>query len=161
MPTPVRLLLTPAGAGLALLCFFLPWGRFSCMGMHRVASGAGLHFWGVFWAAFLILAAGGALVFLGRIRHAQIAVVGAALYALGFLVVQAVRFSRGIHTPIGSIDPGTVGISPRFGGVGTVIGFVVAAAGAFLLVPPPRGLFGLLRGGKPGGERDGRRSPGR
>ncbi len=147
----VRMLLTPVGAGIALFCFFLPWGRFSVRVIHKTMNGAGLHLWGLFWAALLILVAGGVLVFLSRIALARIVTAVASLASLGFLVAQAIRFTQGIHTPVGAIHPEHFGVSPGPGGTGTAMGFVLALFGALLLRPVPweelRALLQLQRGG--------------
>ena len=137
VPTEWRFLLSPAGAGIALICFFLPWGRFSCVGLHKSVSGADLggSFWLVFWAALVLVLAGGVLVLLRREAQARILVLACTAGAFWILAQNAIRLSRGLSTPLGHIRPEHVGVSPRPGGVGTLLGFAVAAAGSFLLKP--------------------------
>ena len=156
LPLGWRFLVSPAGAGIALVCFFLPWGRFSCAGLHKSMSGAQLggSFWSLFWVAFLLIVVGGVLVFLRREILAQALVLLCSLYALIFLVEKSIAFSRGVGTPLGHIHPQDVGISPRPGGIGTLLGFLLAAGGSLWLRPgsgPAGRSFGLWSGSGPAG----------
>ena len=135
LPTEGRFYLTPAGVGIAIICFFLPWGKFSCVGLHKSVSGAELggSFWLVFWCALAALLVGGVLVALRREAQARMVVLACSVFAFWILVQNGIRLSRGLSTPLGHIRPEHIGVSPRPGGVGTLLGFVVAAAGSFLL----------------------------
>ena len=59
LPQLLKAFLSPAGAGLVLICFFLPWVRVSCAGKEMIISGHTLGgvFWLVLGAAALSLAA--------------------------------------------------------------------------------------------------------
>jgi len=54
-----KIYITPTGAIIAIIFFFIPWVKMSCMGETRYASGADLSgvFWIIFGAAVLILLA--------------------------------------------------------------------------------------------------------
>lgn len=135
-----RLWLTPSGALLAVICFFLPWGRFSCCGIERRASGAETGGW--LWLVFGCAVLAGVAVILGhrlrRLEAGRVAAFGAALLGLLFLVWQAIEFSRGVRTPLGRIRPAQAGIDPAFGLIGTVGGLLVALVGALSLASPAR-----------------------
>jgi hypothetical protein len=129
-----RIFISPAGALLAAVCFFLPWGQFSCAGMSRTLSGAeiGGVFWIVFAAALAIpptLAAGWVL---RRLRLARIGVAGLALLALGILFFEQIGFARGQETGFGRVHAQNVGVQLRPGGAGTVLGLLIALAGSTL-----------------------------
>lgn len=127
-------LISPAGAGLAALCFFLPWGRFSCAGMSRILTGAqiGGVFWIVFAAALAIpLAIGAGLVF-RRLRLARLAVAGLAFLGLAILIIEQVRFAHGQATGFGHVHANDVGVELRLGGAGTALGLLIALAGSML-----------------------------
>ena len=139
-PSDWHWLVTPAGAGLALVCFFLPWGRFSCTALHKTVSGVGLggSFWTVFLAILVLLVAGGAAVFLGRYSLARALVVICCVYSFSFLVVKARIMAQGVHTPVGHIRPPGIGAQPHLGGVGFLLGLLLAAGGTSLMTTRPR-----------------------
>lgn len=136
-PAVWRALLSPGGALLAGVCFFLPWGRVSCAGIEREASGAeiGGWVWLVFAAAVLVLLASVAGRRLVRGATARSVAFGAALGGLLFLGWRAVEFSRGVQAPFGRVRPEQTGFEPSFGFLGTVVGLLVALAGA--MIPRP------------------------
>jgi apolipoprotein N-acyltransferase len=139
---PRRTLISPAGALLALVCFFLPWGRFSCAGVGRTLSGAdiGGMLWIVFAAALVIPAAVAAGLLLRRLDRARLVVAGSALLALGVMLLQHLRFARGQGTGFGRVQPEDLGVQLRLGGAGTVLGLLVALIGSvFLGSRPGRG----------------------
>jgi len=126
--------ISPAGALLAILCFFLPWGRFSCAGISRTLTGAqiGGVFWIVFAAALAILLAIGAGLLLRRLHLARLAVAGLALLGLVILLLEQLRFARGQATGFGHVHAGDIGVELRLGGAGTLLGLLAALGGAML-----------------------------
>lgn len=132
--------LTPSGALMAAVCFFLPWGRFSCFGIERRASGAETGGW--LWLVFACAVLAGAAVVVGhqlrRLELGRAAAFGAALLGLLFLIWQAIEFSSGIRTPLGRIRPSQAGIDPAFGLLGTVGGLLLALVGAVNVAPAIR-----------------------
>lgn len=140
-PTGWRFFLSPAGALLAAVCFFLPWGRVSCAGVEREVSGAevGGWLWLVFAAAAILLVAPFAGRRLARPRAIHAVARGAALFGPVFLCWRAIEFSRGARMPFGRVHPEQVGFEPAVGFAGTVLGLLMALAGAWLPHPaPPR-----------------------
>jgi hypothetical protein len=137
--TLARLLLSPAGAILTLVCFFLPWGRFSCMGVNQSMSGAQLggEVWLVFFSALVVLAAGVAFL-LRSWNSAWLATVLGSVLGLLVLGAKVISVLRGVRTPWGRIRPQDIGVDPHVGGVGTVLGLLLALGGALLLWPRPR-----------------------
>ena len=127
-----RALISPAGAVLAALCFFLPWGRFSCAGISRTMTGAQIG--GVFWIAFaaalaIPLVIGASFLF-RRLAWARLAVAGLALLGLAILLVEQLRFSHGQGTGFGHVRASDVGVQLRLGGAGTLLGLLIALAGS-------------------------------
>ncbi len=130
-----KIFLSPAGAIIALICFFLPWVRFSCMGKTKYASGADLGgmFWVVFAAAIFIV-----LIFFVFQTRKELAkskpfILIASLAALVIILIQYIRFSSGELTEFGRIRPQDIGLTIQFGGIGTVIGFILSFIGSFFL----------------------------
>jgi hypothetical protein len=134
-----RPFLGPAGGAIAAICFFLPWGRFSFLVVRRSASGhtIGGWTWAIFALALSVTFAGVVLPRRWRPAPARAVVFGAALLGLLLFVVRAHELTRGIWTPFGRVPPQDIGVKPGLGAKGTVVGFLLAIAGAFLM-PGPR-----------------------
>jgi hypothetical protein len=125
--------LTPAGAGIAIICFFLPWVKVSCGTITVEASGAriGGIFWLVFAAAILILIS----FFYFRKRKDRaigkmIALYGSALSMLVILYKFISTFSGG-SADINFSDFGSV-IRP--GAFGEFLGFIMALVGSIYMI---------------------------
>jgi hypothetical protein len=127
-----RTFISPTGAVLALICFFLPWGRFSCTGVNRTLTGAqiGGPLWIVFAAAVAMLLAIAAHALLRWPRQVRWVVVLCSLLALGVILLKQISFARGQETGFGRVRATAVGVHVRPGGAGTVLGLVVALAGS-------------------------------
>jgi hypothetical protein len=125
-------LISPAGAVLALFCFFLPWGRFTCAGFNRALTGAqiGGSFWLVFALALAIPASVAAGFLLRQQRRARLTVLVCSLAALAIILVRQINFVRGHETGFGRVHAEDVGVRLRFGGAGTVLGLLIALAGS-------------------------------
>jgi hypothetical protein len=131
--------LAPAGGAIAAVCFFLPWGRFSFLLVHRSASGfaVGGWAWVIFALAAMVTVAGVVLPRRRRPEPARAVVFSAALLGLLCFVFEANELARGVWTPFGRIQPQDIGVKPGLGARGTAVGFLLALAGAFLM-PGPR-----------------------
>ena len=143
--------LTPAGAGIAIICFFLPWVKVSCGTITVEASGAriGGIFWLVFAIAILIIIS--FFYFRSRKDHAigkLIAIYGSVLSMLVILYKFITTFSGG-SVDINMSDFGSV-IRP--GAFGEFFGFIMALAGSIYMSDdtkqhhhPPRHRFPYLK----------------
>jgi hypothetical protein len=136
--------LSPGGALLTLVCFFLPWVNLSCgPGMERRISGAGMGgmVWVVFIAALGIL---GSFIFFksqNRVQHSRPIIAVCSIVALAVILVKYLASRNGTSTELVRIGPEDVGASIQPGGVGTLIGLALSLAGS-----------ALIRGGSSGGD---------
>jgi len=125
------ILASPAGAGIAIICFFLPWVEVSCSAMTFRATGAQLGgmFWVVLALAVIILAS--FIVF--RLirqpsRFKQVSVVASAL-ALTIMLYEFISaFARGGT----DVNFGEIFTALRIGSWGEFLGFMLALAGPLL-----------------------------
>jgi hypothetical protein len=131
--------LAPAGGAIAAVSFFLPWGRFSFLLVHKSASGhtVGGWAWVIFTLAAIVTVAGVVLPRWRRPEPARAVVFGAALLGLLCFVFEANELARGVWTPFGRIQPQDIGVKPGLGARGTAVGFLLAIAGSFFM-PGPR-----------------------
>jgi hypothetical protein len=130
--------LTPAGAGISLICFFLPWVKVSCATITVEASGAriGGIFWLVFAVALLILISFFYFHFQKQPLTAKlIALFGSALSILVILYKFISSFS-GDSADIKFSDFNSV-ICP--GAFGEFIGFILVLLGAIFIVDDAKG----------------------
>ncbi|MCH8289130.1 MAG: hypothetical protein IID12_08505 [Candidatus Marinimicrobia bacterium] len=127
--------ISPAGAIIAAICFFLPWIKFSCAGQTKYASGADLG--GIYWVVFIsALAIIGAFFFFRSQRQvgkSKVITILSSIVALGVMVFKYVNFTNGMETEFGTIKPEDIGLEIQFGGIGTLLGFVVALIGSQFL----------------------------
>jgi hypothetical protein len=128
---PIGIYLTPAGAVMAIVCFFLPWVRVSCApGVRKSFSGAQLGgpFWLVLAAAVIVLAAFLFFHARRRLEWARPIILLASLAALAVIVIKSIEYAHGHPTPVGSIKPDP-GLRTKFGGAGTLLGHALAIVG--------------------------------
>ena len=128
--------LSPAGAALALVGFFLPWARISCGPiLDKTVSGASLG--GLFWLAFAlpaIMLAGFVYLVSPKSRRGRRPERWAPAFALGsaaalaVIVVNCLRLVGEARGKAGPLANHGVGFSLEFGGVATVVGLVVSLA---------------------------------
>jgi apolipoprotein N-acyltransferase len=95
-----KIWLTPAGAAIALICFFLPWVEFSCGEMRKSISGAeiGGIFGVVFAAAALSLLAFFYFKNTDELPRAKPIVILCSLVALAILIYRYFGFKSGAKT---------------------------------------------------------------
>jgi hypothetical protein len=144
--------LTPAGAGIALICFFLPWVEFSCGSVKVTISGAeiGGVMWVVFVAALLSLLAFYYFKNYDELDRAKPVVILSALVAIAIIVYRYFNYKSGINCCQGGAeqlanipvfkeflgekaDIPEFGFSFQFGAYGTIIGFLISLAGSHFL----------------------------
>jgi uncharacterized membrane protein len=135
-------LLTPTGAGIAAVCFFLPWVQFSCGGYSRRVSGADIaggdsSLWIVFGAAVVII--GAYLVFKAqrRVAASRPITILSSLAGAALLIFKGIEFSQPQQTMFGRISPQDLGLSIQPGALGTLAGFGLAFLGALLTRAAP------------------------
>ena len=119
--------LTPAGAGIVLICFFLPWVNYSCGGEVKKYSGADIGgiTWAVFIAAIIILAAHFLLASAKKNNLSLPVVLISAFTGLGVMLFKYLKFADAEEGPVGAIQ------SIQFGLILTIIGFILVIIGAF------------------------------
>jgi len=128
----LKIFTSPAGAGIAIICFFLPWVKFSCGGPPKYASGAELGgvFWLVFFAALAIVGAFFILRSQKQTVKSRPVIIISSIVAMAVILFKYIEFANGGKS---GIRPGDIGLSIQFGGIGTIIGFVVALIGVSFL----------------------------
>jgi len=131
----LKMFLSPSGAIIALLCFFLPWIQLSCAGKTFHISGASLG--GIFW--LLPILAGvmvGVFIFYYRQRQAEkskIIIIACSIAALIIFVFNCIRLAHAPRPLLGLVKPSMVGFKIHVGGIGLVLGFILAMVGTKFL----------------------------
>ena len=134
-----RLWISPAGAVIALICFFLPWYDYSCG--EKIVTERGYDMAWPFWA-IPVAAAGMLLAFglawrRGKPWRARPYIMGLSLVLpalLGLLAFMAL--SEGVRFGFRPVAPGEEKYhAVRFGLVGEVLGLLLAQVGAIWLRP--------------------------
>ncbi|MDR3580066.1 MAG: zinc ribbon domain-containing protein [Oryzomonas sp.] len=133
--SPIVNMISPSGAGLALLCFFLPWMEVSCVGQTKTISGAdiGGEFWIVFIAALVALGAYLYFKNLNMLKTAQPIITLASLVGIGFLMYKLLKVNSGVDTGFGKLTLADFGFKPQIGIYGTVLGFLMSLLGSIEL----------------------------
>lgn len=129
------LFLSPAGALLTIVSFFLPWAKVSCAPVvNKTVSGASLGgmLWLVLPLAAVVLAS--FFYFLRRRSAGRsrpfVAVASAA--ALAIITAKCVSLSQGAQSGFSGVASGMVGLRVEMGGAGTLLGLALALAGALI-----------------------------
>lgn len=135
------LFLSPAGALLTLVSFFLPWAKVSCAPVvDKTVSGASLG--GVMWLV-LPLAAGSLVCFLYFLmrsavgRYRPFAVIASAA-ALVIIVARCVSLARGAQSGVSGIASNLVGVHIQPGGAALLFGLALSLAGGLAGKGRPR-----------------------
>ena len=134
-PRPrLRSFLSPAGAGLVLICFFLPWVRVSCGGKEMIISGHNLG--GAFW---IVLGASAFSLFSffyfqkrRKIKNASPFLLAGTLTALGIILYKYISIVRDPKIPF-YIPASAINVDIKFGAIGTILGLLMVGAGSMLL----------------------------
>lgn len=131
----IKALLTPAGAAIAMISFFLPWIRISCLGK---SSYGGYQFGGIFWIIFamaaLILIAYFALKLLKRLNLLRFIVIGCVIIATIVVVYGCLTVAGGKRILLIRLGPDDVNLRLHVGSYGTILGFIMALGG---VIPIP------------------------
>ena len=141
--------LSPAGAALTLICFFLPWAKVSCAPIHRTVTGPSLG--GLFW---LVIPLGVAILLcffyfrrrlaVGRSRPFIAAISGAAL---AIIVGKSLMLAESATSGMSGKAAGACSFKIEFGGVAVFGGLVISLVGA--LLAGSRDACGRNTGNKP------------
>jgi hypothetical protein len=125
-----RILLTPAGAAIAFICFFLPWIQISCLGR---STYSGMDFGGIYWIvllmSLLIFAAYFILRRMKRLDLLGLVTVAATLIAWGVIIYGAYTVSGGKKILFVRLGPDDVHLKIHVGGYGTFLGYAMALFG--------------------------------
>ena len=120
--------LTPAGAGIAVICFFLPWVRVSCGTVTVEASGARIG--GIFWAVFAVAIAIFVTFFffwkIRRLLKIKLPVIIGAVFSITILFY---KFFDAFGRNAADINLSDLGGAVRYGAVGEVLGFLAVIVG--------------------------------
>jgi len=130
-----KVFLTPAGAIIVLICFFLPWVKVSCAGKVIYVSGAEIG--GIFWLVFVTALAIILAFFyfrsqkqLEKSRPVAIFSSMAALLAIFIKYLSSTCGQKSIFVRAGSK---AIDCTIQLGAIGTVIGFIMAMIGSVSL----------------------------
>ena len=124
------LFLTPAGAAIACLSFFLPWIQISCLGR---SSYSGMDFGGIYWLVLLMAA----VIFIGffllrrlkRMDLLKAVTLGATIVAWGVIVYGCLTIAGGKKILFVRFGPDDVNLRIHVGGYGTFLGYFLALVG--------------------------------
>ena len=124
---------TPAGAGLIMISFFLPWMRISCMGTD---SYSGQDIGGVYWLVFAMAAViFVAFIILNRINRLDLlwrVVTAALIVSLAVIIYGCLEISGGKRVLLFKVGPGDVDMRLHVGGYGTILGYLLVGLGGWL-----------------------------
>lgn len=130
-----RIFLTPAGAMVALICFFLPWVKISCGRTVKTFSGPeiGGIFWLVLVAALVIL-----VVFFyfrnkTRIEKTKPVAILASLFAFAVMFIKYFSLVWGQMNVLVRAGTKPMHFNIHVGAIGTVIGFVLVIIGSLFI----------------------------
>ncbi|SYZ72160.1 membrane hypothetical protein [Candidatus Zixiibacteriota bacterium] len=125
--------LTPSGAGIAIICFFLPWVRVSCGTVTVEASGAriGGIFWAVLGVSIIMLLS---FFYFWKKRDMVTMRLVALIGGLFSLMVMIYRFIDAFGGDASNIKISDVGATVRYGAWGEFFGFILAMLGTVFMV---------------------------
>ncbi len=122
--------LTPAGAAIAFISFFLPWIQISCLGR---SSYSGLDFGGIYWIVLLMSVAifGAFFLFrkLKRLALLKPVTIAATVIAWGVIIYGCVAIAGGKRILFFRLGPESVHLKIHMGGYGTLFGYLLAILG--------------------------------
>jgi hypothetical protein len=124
-------LFSPAGAGIILICFFLPWVRVSCGGRSMTMSGANLG--GVFWIVAILAAIMlGSYIYFKTRRSSyksKMILLGGAVVSVIVIVFQTIRLVYYTDIPF-YIPSAMIGFRVKLGAWGIILGHIMIIASA-------------------------------
>lgn len=122
--------LTPAGAAIAFVSFFLPWIQISCLGR---SSYSGMDFGGIYW--IVLLTSGvifGAFFLLRKLKRMDLlkfVTVAATMVAWGVIIYGCFSVAGGKKILFIRLGPDDVHLKIHLGGYGTFLGYALAVFG--------------------------------
>ena len=133
----LKAFLSPSGAGIVLICFFLPWVRVSCGSKTMIISGHSLGgvFWLVLGAAILTLISFAYFHRRQKIKNAAPFMLASAAVALGTIIYKYILVIRNPEIPF-YVPASAINIDVKLGAVGTLLGLLMIAVGSIILGPP-------------------------
>lgn len=122
--------LTPAGAAIAFISFFLPWIQISCLGR---SSYSGMDFGGMYWIVLLMsLIIFGAFFLLRKPKHVawlKPVTIVATIIAWGVIIYGCIAIAGGKKILFFRLGPDSVHLKIHMGGYGTLLGYSLAIVG--------------------------------
>jgi hypothetical protein len=130
-----KVFLTPVGAIIALICFFLPWVKVSCAKTLKSVSGAevGGIFWLVFVAALLIIVAFFYFRSKKQIGRSKAVAILGSTAALVVVFIKYASLAWGQKNLLVKAGSKVIDCTIQVGAIGTVIGFILVIIGALFL----------------------------
>jgi hypothetical protein len=130
-----KVFLNPAGAILALICFFLTWVKVSCARTTKSFSGPeiGCIFWLVLVSALAIIVAFFYFRSQKKIEKSRPAAMLGSLLALAIIFIKYLSLAWGQKSVFAKAGSKVIDCTIQLGGMGTVMGFILAIAGAGFL----------------------------
>lgn len=130
-----KVFLTPAGAIIALIFFFLPWVKVSCASRIRNVSGAeiGGIFWLVFVAALAIIVAFLYFRSKKRLEKSGLVAIFGSIVALLVIFLKYLSSTCGQKSALVKAGSKVIGCTIQLGAIGTIIGFVLAIVGSVFI----------------------------
>lgn len=130
-----KVLLTPAGAIIALICFFLPWVKVSCA--RTTKSFSGLEIGGIFWLVLVSTLAIIVAFFYFRsqkqLEKARPVALLSSIVALAVIFIRYLSLAWEQKSVVAKAGSKAIDCTIQVGAIGTVIGFVVAVTGSVFL----------------------------
>ncbi len=132
-------ILSPAGAGIVIICFFLPWLRVSCGTKKMLLRGSdmGGALYIVLGAAVLMLLAFVILKYLGKAHKSRYVFLGASFLAIGTIAYKYITVALNPDIPF-YIPGKMIGFELKLGAFGTILGLFLAGLGALLFRHPEK-----------------------
>ncbi|GEM_PF-1674334 len=137
----LSMFISPTGAGIAAVCFFLPWLEVSCnvVNTHsKYVSGADLtkadgSLWLLLFAALTIIGAFAVCKLQNRVWKSRIVILIISIIALGYMLIKAVAVQSELNRMpnFGGFNP--VQIKPQIGLLGIIFGFIASLIGCAFL----------------------------
>jgi hypothetical protein len=122
--------LTPAGAAIAAICFFLPWIQISCLG---TSAYSGMDFGSIYWIVLVmsvvIFSAFFLLRKLRRLDLLKVVTIAATVVVSGVILYGCITMSSGKRILFFRLGPDDVHLKLHVGGYGTLFGYLVAILG--------------------------------
>lgn len=134
----LKVLLIPAGAVIAIICFFLPWVKFSLAGAEITMSGnfLGDELWIVFTMAIVNFGVYFYFISSKQAQRSKTVILISSNFAIAIMIIRYLLFLQGWKTDFGTIRPEDFGLTTQFGAIGAIIGFFISELGtSFLGVP--------------------------